>query len=122
MKTNTRWTLLGAAAVMSAGTIAGPLVGEAQAQKGRRNVLRGAGALTAYGVLRGNRTATVLGGLGTAAAYKRYRSARRGGRNQTIGQVFGNTAIYDSRGRRYSTGARFNSGQIYYNSHGQRIG
>jgi hypothetical protein len=69
MKINNRWVMLGAVGVMSLGTMAGPLTSEAQAQKGRRNTAIGAGAATVYGALRGNRTMTVAGGLGTAYAY-----------------------------------------------------
>jgi hypothetical protein len=35
-----------------------------------------AGAVTAYGLLKGNKTAAIAGGLGTAYAYKRYRDAK----------------------------------------------
>src|SRR3712207_3388197 len=91
MKTNNGWMLLGAAAVMSASTLAGPLMGEAHAsKKGRRNTAIAAGAVTAYGLLKGNKKVAILGGLGTAYAYKRYRDAKKSERRQTIGQVFGN--------------------------------
>jgi len=123
MKLNNRWIMLGAAAVMSAGTLAGPLVNEAQAsKKGRRNTAIAAGTVTAYGLLKGNRTATVAGGLGTAYAYKRYRDAKKSNRHQTIGQVFGNVRVYDSQGRVYNPNSRFIASRTYYNARGQRIG
>ena len=123
MKTNTCWTLLGAAAVMSATTIAGPLMNEAHASsKGRRNTAIGAGAVAAYGLLKGNKTVAIAGGLGTAYAYKRYRDAKKSERRQTIGQVFGNTSVYDSKRNRYGRNTRFVPNRTYYNARGQRIG
>jgi hypothetical protein len=123
MKIHSRYALLGAAVLMSATTVAGPLMSEAQASsKGRRNAAIGAGAATVYGALRGNRTMTVVGGLGTAYAYKRYRDAKRSNRPQTIRQVFGNTPVYDSRGKRYAHNGRFVPNRTYYNARGQRIG
>ena len=123
MKTNNGWMLLGAAAVMSATTLAGPLLDTAHAsKKGRRNTAIGAGAVTAYGLIKGKRNVAILGGLGTAYAYKRYRDAKKSDRKQTIGQVFGKTPVYDSRGRRYNRNTRFVPDHTYYNARGQRIG
>jgi hypothetical protein len=122
MKINNRWVMLGAIGVMSLGTMVGPLTSEAQAQKGRRNTAIGAGAATVYGALRGNRTMTVVGGLGTAYAYKRYRDAKRSNRPQTVRQVFGNTPVYDSRGNRYGQNTRFVPNRTYYNARGRAIG
>lgn len=122
MKINNRWVMLGAVGVMSAGTMLGPLATEAQAQKGRRNTAIAAGAATVYGALRGNSTMTVVGGLGTAYAYKRYRDAKRINRPQTIGQVFGNTPVYDSRGNRYARNTRLAPNRTYYNARGRAIG
>jgi len=108
---------------MSATTIAGPLMNEAQAsKKGRRNTAIGAGAVAAYGLLKGNKTVAIAGGLGTAYAYKRYRDAKKSERRQTIGQVFGNTPVYDSRRNRYGRDTRFGPNRTYYNARGQRIG
>ena len=123
MNSNNRWIMLGAAAVMSATTLVRPLMGEAHAsEKGRRNTAIGAGAATAYGLLKGNRTIAVAGGLGTAYAYKRYRDAKRSGHRQTVGQVFGNTPVYDSRGRRYGRNSQFIPNRTYYNGRGRAIG
>lgn len=123
MKTHKRWTILSAATVMSIAPLAGPLVGEAQAsKKGRRNTAIAAGAVTAYGLLKGNKTVAIAGGLGTAYAYKRYRDAKKSGRRQTVGQVFGNTPVYDSNRRRYNPNSAFVANRTYYNSRGQRIG
>ncbi len=123
MKINNRWALMGAVGVMSVGAMVGPLTVSAEAsEKGRRNTAIAAGAATVYGALRGNRTMTVAGGLGTAYAYKRYRDAKKSERPQTIGQVFGNTPVYDSRGKRYGRDTRFVPNRTYYNARGQRIG
>lgn len=118
-----RWMLLGLAATMSLSLLAGPFVGSASASsKGRRNTLIGAGAVTAYGLLKGNKTLAILGGLGTAYAYKRYRDAKKSERRMTIRQVFGNTLVFDSRHRRYSPSSVFVRDRTYYNARGHAIG
>jgi len=122
MKLNTRLTTLTLAAAIGATTLVGPMLDTAHAQKGRRNTAIGAGAVTAYGLLRGNKTLTIAGGLGTAYAYKRYRDAKRSNRRQTVAQVFGNTPVYDSRRKRYSGNSRFVPNRTYYNARGARIG
>jgi hypothetical protein len=110
-------------ALMVASTLAGPLTGVAHASaKGRRNTVIGAGAVTAYGLLKGNKNLAILGGLGTAYAYKRYRDAVKSERRRTIGQVFGGTPVYDSRGKRYSRNSRFIPDRTYYNARGRAIG
>ena len=85
-------------------------------KKGRRNTAIAAGAATAYGLLRGNKTVAIAGGLGTAYAYKRYRDAKKSERRQTIGQVFGNTPVYDSRRNRYGRNSRFIPNGTYYST------
>jgi hypothetical protein len=65
---------------------------------------------------------TVAGGLGTAYAYKRYRDAKRSNRTQNVREVFGNTPVFDSKGKRYNPNARFHANRTYYNARGQRIG
>ena len=121
--TKNRWIALGTMGAMSAALLTGPMVGEAEAsKKGRRNKALAAGAVTGYGLLKGNRTVAIAGGLGTAYAYKRYRDAKKSERHQTIGQVFGNTPIYDSNGNRYSQDSRFHPDRTYYNARGRAIG
>ena len=123
MKMNIRWALLGATAVMTASTIAGPVMHQAQASsKGRRNTAIAAGAVTAYGLLKGNKTVAIAGGLGTLYAYKRYRDAKKSERRLSIAQVFGNTPVYDSQGRRYNPSSRFIASRTYYNARGRAIG
>lgn len=122
MKLNTPWTMLTVATAIGATTLVGPMLETAHAQKGRRNKAIAAGAVTAYGLLRGNRTLAIAGGLGTAYAYKRYRDAKRSNRRQTVGQVFGNTPVYDSKRNRYNRNSRFIANRTYYNARGQAIG
>lgn len=124
MQLKSRLALLGAAAAMSVSTLAVPLLAPAQAAsvKGRRNTAIAAGAVTAYGLLKGNKTVAILGGLGTAYAYKRYRDAKKSKKKQTIGQVFGKTRVYDSKGHRYATSTRFIPSRTYYNARGHAIG
>jgi hypothetical protein len=123
MKTTHRWLPTLAATLIISSTLAGPLIGEAQAsKKGRLNTVIGAGAVTAYGLLKGNKTLAILGGLGTAYAYKRYRDAVKSERRHTIGQVFGSIPVYDSRHHRYSRSSRFYRNRTYYNARGHAIG
>jgi hypothetical protein len=115
--------MLGTAAVMTASSLMGPLMGTSHASvKGRRNTVIAGAAVTAYGLLKGNKTIAIAGGLGTLYAYKRYRDAKRSHRVQTIGQVFGNTPVYDSRHHRYSRYSRFYPSRTYYNWRGQVSG
>lgn len=90
---------------------------EAQAQrsKGRRNTTIALGAVTAYGLLKGNKKVAIVGGLGTAYAYKRYRDS---GKNRRVR----NSARYDSRGNRYAAGSRRAAGRTYYDRNGRVLG
>jgi hypothetical protein len=45
--------------------------------KGRRNTTIGLGAVTAYGLLKKNKTVAIAGAVGTAYAYSRYRKAKK---------------------------------------------
>ncbi len=62
--------------VMSAGTLGGMSVAQANT-KGKRNLTIGLGAVTAYGLIKRNKTVAIAGGLGTAYAYSRYRKAHK---------------------------------------------
>lgn len=123
MKVNNRWALVAATVAMGTTTVMGPFILSAEASsKGRRNTAIAAGAATVYGLLKGNKTIAIVGGLGTAYAYKRYRDAKKSERRQTIGQVFGATPVYDSHRRRYSRSSRFVPSRTYYNARHRRIG
>lgn len=81
MKTITthRALALGTLATMLATTLAGAGFTAAEAQKSSnawRNIAIGAGAVTAYGVVKKNKTATIAGGAGTAYSLYRYKRAR----------------------------------------------
>src|SRR5438105_2809442 len=78
MKTTTqRKVALTTLGVMAATTVGGMglgTMGVAQASaKGKRNLALGLGAVTAYGLLKHNKTATIVGGLGTIYAYSKYK-------------------------------------------------
>lgn len=117
-----RLTSLGVVAVLGAGILVVPTASAEASVKGRRNTTIAAGAVTVYGLLKGNKKVAIIGGLGTAYAYKRYRDAKRSQRRQTVAQVFRNTAVYDSRGRRYSGNTRFMRNRTYFNARGRAIG
>jgi hypothetical protein len=92
------------------------LLGDAQAsKKSRRNTAIGLGAMTAYGLLNGNKTLSIVGGLGTAYAYSGTTTSKSE-LHQTIGQVFGDIPVCDSRGNRYSHHSRFIPSWTYYNT------
>lgn len=119
---NNRLVVLGTAGALSAAMLGGPLLGKAEAsRKGRRNTALGLGAVTAYGVLKGNKKVAIAGGLGTAYAYSRYKKGKNDDRRQTVSQRFGNRAVYDSNGKRYSNNTRFDRGRTYYNANGRAL-
>jgi len=67
-------TMLGVLSVSSLGLLSTPA--EAST-KGRRNTTIALGAVTAYGLLKHNKTATIAGGIGTAIAYSRYNKSKK---------------------------------------------
>ena len=67
-------TMLGVLSVSSLGLLSTPA--EAST-KGRRNTTIALGAVTAYGLLKGNKTVAIAGGVGTALAYGRYDKSKR---------------------------------------------
>lgn len=117
-----RWIALGTLGVMAT-SMAMPFANQAVASpEGRKNTTIAAGAATAYALLKGKNKLALLGGLGTAYAYKRYRDAKKSNRRQTIGQVFGNTPVYDSKRHRYGKNSQFYPNRTYYNARGRAIG
>ncbi len=50
--------------------------------KGRRNTTIGLGAVTAYGLIKRNKTVAIAGGIGTAIAYSRYNKSKKRDRNR----------------------------------------
>lgn len=73
----TKIVALGTLGAMSLGTIASMSVPAHAGSKGRRNTTIGLGAITAYGLLKRNKKVAIIGGIGTAVAYSRYRSAKK---------------------------------------------
>ena len=84
-KTNTlistpRVIALATISAMSVSTLG--LVGTANASvKGRRNTTLAAGAVTAYGLLKGKKKVAIAGAVGTAYAYSRYSKAKKSDKN-----------------------------------------
>ena len=80
MKTNTMTSqkaiALATLGAMTVGTLGTSGVALASS-KGKRNLAIGLGAVTAYGLLKKKRTVAIVGGLGTAYAYTRYRKEKK---------------------------------------------
>jgi hypothetical protein len=77
MKTTTHSQVaLATLGVMSASIIGSAGVAHADA-KSKRNLAIGLGAVTAYGLLKKNKTVAIAGGLGTAYAYSKYSKAKK---------------------------------------------
>jgi hypothetical protein len=62
--------------VMAASTLGGATAVQA-GSKGRLNTTIGLGAITAYGLLKKNKTVAIAGALGSAYAYTKYNSAKK---------------------------------------------
>ena len=78
IKQSNRWVALGTLGVLTASTLGGLGITSAEAgSKGRRNTMYGLGAVTAYGLLKKKKKVAIVGGVGTAVAYSRYRSAKK---------------------------------------------
>jgi hypothetical protein len=84
--TKQRSIALATLGVMTASTLG--TVGVANAgSTGRRNTTIGLGAVTAYGLLKKNKTVAIAGGLGTAYAYTKYRKARKVEKNREARRI-----------------------------------
>ena len=76
--TKKRTVALGTLAVLSATIFGGALATPTQAaSKTWKKVAIGAGAVTAYGLIKGNRKVATIGGLATAGSYLKYRSDKK---------------------------------------------
>lgn len=76
VKHSSRWVALGTLGVMALSSF-GALAPAAHAgSKGRRNVMYGAAAVTAYGLLTHRRSVAAVGAIGTGIAYHNYRAAK----------------------------------------------
>jgi hypothetical protein len=74
--TSQRMVALATLGVMTAGTLGSMGVAQASS-KSKRNLALGLGAVTAYGLIKKNKTIAIAGGLGTAYAYSKYRKAKK---------------------------------------------
>ncbi|RYG63739.1 hypothetical protein EON80_20610 [bacterium] len=73
-----RFVALSTLAVLSATLLAGPSVAPVQADsKTWKKVAIGAGAVTAYGLVKGKGKVATIGGLATAGSYLKYRSDKK---------------------------------------------
>lgn len=79
MKLNNKRTVaLSTLGVLTASTFAGAFITPAQADaKTWKKVAIGAGAVTAYGLLKHNGKATTLGGIATVGSYLKYKSDKK---------------------------------------------
>ncbi|HEX8463704.1 MAG TPA: hypothetical protein VF627_03715 [Abditibacterium sp.] len=76
--TKKRTVALGTLAVLSASLLGGAAIAPAQADsKTWKKVAIGAGAVTAYGLVKGKGKVATIGGLATAGSYLKYRSDKK---------------------------------------------
>lgn len=110
MKQQRTFVALSTLGVMLATTLGGLWTPAHAGSKGRRNTTLALGAVTAYGLLKGNKKVAIAGGVGTAIAYSRYRSAKKRERRYRYGRNNGyNNYRYGSR-RYANSGYSDNSG------------
>ncbi len=77
MKTTTQSKIaIATLGIMATSTI-GSVTAAHASSKGRLNTTLGLGAITAYGLLKGNKTVAIAGAVGTAYAYSKYNSAKK---------------------------------------------
>lgn len=77
LKNKNKLVALTTLGVMTATAFGGFTLPAQASTKGKRNTTIGLGALTAYGLLKHNKTATIVGGVGTAIAYSRYSKSKK---------------------------------------------
>jgi hypothetical protein len=76
--TKQRTVAVGTLAVLSATILGGAMATPAQAKsKTWKKVAIGAGAVTAYGLLKGNKKVAIIGGLATAGSYYKYKKDKK---------------------------------------------
>lgn len=76
VKQKNRIVALGTLGAMTLTAFAG--VGTAEAStKGKRNLTIGLGAVTGYGLLKKKKTVAIVGGVGTALAYRSYKKSKK---------------------------------------------
>ncbi len=76
VKHSSRWVALGTLGIMALSSFGGLAPAAHAGSKGRRNVMYGAAAVTAYGLLTHRRSVAAVGAIGTGIAYHNYRAAK----------------------------------------------
>ena len=115
---NSTLIALGTLGAMLTTTLGGGLMPAHAGSKGRRNTALALGAITVYGLLKGNNKVAIAGGVGTAIAYSRYRSAKKRENRYRYGRYnrYGDNA-YNAGRNRYSNsrygGNRYANGNRY---------
>ncbi len=99
---------LGALALTSFGRVAPAHAGS----KGRKNVMLGAAAVTAYGLLKHRRGLAVAGAVGTGVAYHNYRAAKQRENREA------SYRSYLERQRYYNSRYSYNNGYNSYSGSG----
>ena len=81
--TRQRTVALGTLGVLSATLLGGALTKPAQASSSTwKKIAIGAGVVTGYGLLKGNKKLALIGGLATAGSYYKYKSDKKKEQNR----------------------------------------
>lgn len=90
--TKQRFVAVGTLTVLSATMLGGAFAKPAEAKsKTWKKIAIGAGVVTGYGLLKGNKKLAVIGGLATAGSYYKYRSdKKKEDRNRYYGRYYRN--------------------------------
>lgn len=77
MKNANKTVALGTLGVLALTAFGGAIQPAQASAKGKRNIAIGAAAVTAYGIVKKKRTVAIVGGVGTALAYRSYKKASK---------------------------------------------
>ena len=77
MKNANKTIALGTLGVFALTAFGGAMQPAQASAKGKRNLAIGLGAVTAYGIVKKNKTVAIVGGVGTALAYRSYKKSAR---------------------------------------------
>lgn len=120
MKFSTRLTALALLAAFGIGAVApGATHADPNSRQKSKNQWRnaaiGSGAVAAYGLLKGNKTATVLGAAGAAYSASRYEKDRRSQSNDKRARAARyHREYFTNNGRRQSRTYYYKNGHKYY--------
>src|SRR5688572_19618342 len=102
MKIGNRLTALSVLFALMLTTLGAAFVTPAEAStKGCRNTTIGLGAVTAYGLLKKKPAVAIVGGVGTAVAYSRYRKSKKAGKAREAQRIRWYQQRYGSNWRSY---------------------